>query len=552
MITANQHNVLYKVISLETGEYYVLKILSKKYFCKSLYQTIFSFKNKHLLLPAEEFRDASYVYFITPYFDTLGQVLSTRNFSFAEIRQLSEDIGQAVSALHQAGILHLDITPQNIYLDKNHHFYLGDFSSSCYADKNFLLSFYYKKKVYRTRSRTTFSLPEQRKSSLPAYYQDLYQISLLLFMLLHNGNLPENISLADISPFTPADNIFQKIFFVADNVHTDELPKTKQPLYSTEAFFASLAEAFALCDKERLCREYKIALSDASVAKSDIADILNDTTLEMISHEKEEKGLASMLFLFAGCLFLFSLYQVVAPKVKEDTFSKKQDYVISVATGSALEKTTASSAPSPVENAVTKSPTPSQSENTVTASSTPSPVESAVTESPVSSPVENAIMASPVPSPSGTLDCTLNIANKSYADLSSSDLSSLHVTTATNEIKIVIASHNLFNNSSTFESFTSLQELYLDNNKICSLSGLSELKKLKILSLSDNKLCDITELSKITSLSILDISGNKNIKNIRTLSTLKKLQYLVITDTNITKKEVSFLQKKLPLCTILY
>ena len=55
---------------------------------------------------------------------------------------------------------------------------------------------------------------QDRKEKLLANpYQDLYQISLLLFMLLHNGNLPENISLADISPFTPADNIFQKIFF---------------------------------------------------------------------------------------------------------------------------------------------------------------------------------------------------------------------------------------------------------------------------------------------------------------------------------------------------
>jgi hypothetical protein len=51
---------------------------------------------------------------------------------------------------------------------------------------------------------------------------------------------------------------------------------------------------------------------------------------------------------------------------------------------------------------------------------------------------------------------------------------------------------------------------------------------------------------------MLDLSQNDHLKGIRALRTLKKLSYLIVTNTNITQKDIRFLQKKLPRCTILY
>ena len=105
---------------------------------------------------------------------------------------------------------------------------------------------------------------------------------------------------------------------------------------------------------------------------------------------------------------------------------------------------------------------------------------------------------------------------------------------------------------SAFSSLSSLKELYLNNNQIISPIGLTGLSKLEVLVLSNNKLSDISCLSKLRKLTVLDLSHNGNLKNLKTLSSLTKLRCLILTNTNASEKEIQFLQKKLPSCTILY
>ena len=124
IVSVNYHNIVYEVLSKSNDKTYILKILSRKYFPKTLYDKIFSLDNAFLLLPVEKYDDKKYVYLVFPQYKTLSDILFLEGLTCDMLKQFASDIGQAISALHKQGILHLDIRPQNIFMDSAKHFYL--------------------------------------------------------------------------------------------------------------------------------------------------------------------------------------------------------------------------------------------------------------------------------------------------------------------------------------------------------------------------------------------------------------------------------------------
>lgn len=120
------------------------------------------------------------------------------------------------------------------------------------------------------------------------------------------------------------------------------------------------------------------------------------------------------------------------------------------------------------------------------------------------------------------------------------------------DITILAASYNQITSCKEIAPLSNVKELYLNTNKITSIQSLSACQNLSILVLSDNKLQDIGALQALSDLTILDLSDNPKITKIHCLSSLTKLQFLLLQNTGCSRKEISYLQKKLPLCTIFY
>lgn len=120
------------------------------------------------------------------------------------------------------------------------------------------------------------------------------------------------------------------------------------------------------------------------------------------------------------------------------------------------------------------------------------------------------------------------------------------------QLTILYASANKIDDLNNIKYYTSLNELYLPDNQITNLTPLETLCNLEILVLSYNNIDDLSPVVSLKSLINLDLSGNYNLHNIKNLAELYNLKTLNLTNTNITKKEIEFLNSNLPGCDIFY
>lgn len=92
----------------------------------------------------------------------------------------------------------------------------------------------------------------------------------------------------------------------------------------------------------------------------------------------------------------------------------------------------------------------------------------------------------------------------------------------------------------------SLKELYVSNNNLENLSGLSEAKMLEILDVSHNYLTNAEELSALTALIELDMRGN-GLTNIAGLKNLLNLKEVYLGQNGIVDKDLDYLAGMLKL-----
>lgn len=490
ILKISTHSTIMMLSSKETSQPFILKIIEKKYYHKRLAKVLCHLRKSALLLPIQIETDTSYVYFIYPPLKTLSDVLLQEGLSYSKLRRLVTEIGEAITTLHKHNILHLDIAPDNLFFDEHGHAYLGDFSSSRFA-KDSLFSCL-SKNCLRTGTTLSFAPTEQQlPKKVPSFWDDQYSFALLLYYLLNNGSAPLQEDNPPFSFFPSVNGILQKAM--------------KSPSRASKETFSDflleLENAF-LKDQKLLTNQEFLIPFDALQQNFCNTDTPDCTIQEETASPK--KNIIPVpfygLLIFCGFLFLFSLYHYFA--------QSKREY------------TTMEAVQLPYKKEV--------SGNTVFSEASASPI---VTEK-------------------ATNFCQNNILDISHSG--QKDASFLKASQTCSSVKILFAGFCKFENDTPFSSMNQLEELYLNDNPLNSVNALSHMPRLKTLVLSKCRLTDISCLSKIDSLTILDISHNNHLKEIRSLASLEHLSYLIVTNTNITQKEIRFLQKKLPHCTILF
>lgn len=261
--------------------------------------------------------------------------------------------------------------------------------------------------------------------------------------------------------------------------------------------------------------------------------LLSPSFIELLPKEKPKRNtflhskyLPYVAFLFCSCLFLYSIHDALRKK-NANTAIAKHSIISAFSDNHKKHKTATGSALS------------NQTNTFLTSSS------SAITVSPPdNSPPDN--------SPAAGFPATVP---SNFLDLQKQGLTNVSLKRKlkqNQDITILAASYNQITSCKEIAPLSNVKELYLNTNKITSIQSLSACQNLSILVLSDNKLQDIGALQALSDLTILDLSDNPKITKIHCLSSLTKLQFLLLQNTGCSRKEISYLQKKLPLCTIFY
>ena len=111
--------------------------------------------------------------------------------------------------------------------------------------------------------------------------------------------------------------------------------------------------------------------------------------------------------------------------------------------------------------------------------------------------------------------------------------------------------HNDVGNIQPLRECVQLQKLILSNNMVDDLSPLVDCKKLSYLALRNTRVEDLRPLSGLGQLSYLDLWGTR-IKSLEPLYSLKGLKYLNVKNTDITKSQIDDLKVVIPGCEVEY
>lgn len=151
--------------------------------------------NAHVLKSPMQSRKRSYVYIVTEYIQgqTLTQWMIDNPLPDLEtVRQLVEQIAAGLGAIHRQEMLHQDLRPDNIIIDKNGTVKIIDFGSVYVAGLREISSPLQHQSVLGTAQ---YSAPEYFIGELGTTRSDLYALAVISYQML-TGDLPYGAQVA--------------------------------------------------------------------------------------------------------------------------------------------------------------------------------------------------------------------------------------------------------------------------------------------------------------------------------------------------------------------
>ena len=125
------------------------------------------------------------VYLVMPFVsgETMHQKLVKRKFTETEVRRLIRQVADALQFAHEAGIIHRDVKPSNIMIDRDGNAFLTDFGLARLAEGSGTLT------GSLLMGTPAYVSPEQGRGELVDARSDQYSFGVILFQLV-TGQLP--------------------------------------------------------------------------------------------------------------------------------------------------------------------------------------------------------------------------------------------------------------------------------------------------------------------------------------------------------------------------
>ncbi len=486
---------VYKSKQADSGNYSIIKITPYLHKQHCILKSVSHINDVHLLTPfsVEKYKD--FTVSVYPYKVSVIDKIISGKLCFDELLTLALDLCDGIIRLHSNNILHLDISPNNIYLNDDNTFCIGDFSFSQKKSNNKI-----RRNIYFTEG---YSPPEFK-----AYSKNLVQINELsdeyslaktILSLCHGYNTS-----AKDHPVQDTTDI-PEYFFDILNKASSEIQEYRYP--SINAFKTELLSFKAKYDISEI--KYYISFN------SENNPFNNTKTRPMAKPHIEEPTPAiqkiinspafmTVAILLAVILPILSLYKIFYTPNNADKIAAHNIQNISISTKIDCNDN-----------------------------------------------VDNSKINKDNINKSSVKE--IDIEDKNITSLSEDCIkSTLNINFDINSVTIISANNNNISDISRLSEFVSVRELYLSDNRIKNIDSLKQLFNLKTLVISSNLIDDITSLKELKNLENLDISNNKKLKNLSALYELKTLKLLCINETAVTKGTIKKLKVSLPDCEIIY
>lgn len=508
---------VYKSEQTNIDNFRIIKITPYIHKQHCILKAVSHINDTHLLTPVSVEKHQNFTVSVYPYkLSVIDKIISSK-LCFDELLTLALDLCDGIIRLHSSNILHLDISPNNIYINDDNTFCIGDFSFSQKKNNNKI-----RRNIYFTKG---YSPPEFK-----AYSKNLVQINELsdeyslaktILSFCHGYN-----NSAKDYPVQDTTDI-PEYFFDILNKASSEIQEYRYPSIST--FKAELLAFKAEYDISEI--KYYISFN------SENNPFNNTKTRPMAKPHIEEPTPAvqkiinspafmTVAILLAVILPVLSLYKIFYTPNNADKIAAHNIQNISI-------------------SCETKKPVVIIEENKTNIKNTDT------TEIDCNNNVDNSKIKKDNINKLAVKE--IDIDDKNITSLSEDCIkNTLNINFDINSVTIISANNNIISEISRLSDFVSIRELYLSDNRIKNIDSLKQLFNLKTLVISSNLIDDITALKELKNLENLDISNNKNLKNISALYELKTLKLLCINETAVTKGNIRKLKENLPDCEIIY
>lgn len=491
-LSLKKTHAIFRAVHKQTEEVKIFQIISRTSFSKSVWASLSCIHSDYLLLPTKQ-KSIKNAYLLsynpaTP----LDSIIRKDGMNVKMLLQLLLDISKALQKLHQADILHMDVSPRNIYLSEHGNFSLGDFSESI-SSKTRLIS-------VQPRSTPGYAPPEYNEGN-PVKSSDQYSLAMLAYVLFNDGLLPTELhSLPEPAIVRSDPKIGQEIFSALKKaLSTDPTLRYENLSVFQEVIQSILSHVLDTCT-------YCLHITDKSHPFFQLS-----TEQKFASSLPKQRG----KFLIVPAFLLFLIF-LLFPGIHLSNKTKQQR------NSSAEETSVKTDQKLPEEKSLAE-------------------INLAETDGALLSETNSINIATDF---SEELDLAGRNLSSLMEVMSECDNPSL--------FQKIYGENNHLKGVEELQIFPSLQELYLSNNQIQDTDSFRELTNLSILILSDNLCTDLNGLSDLEELSFLDLSGNRDLSDISPLENCGKLNTLVLSDTAVTEISIKQLQAKLPECEILY
>lgn len=488
----NRH-IVASATQRKTGCHRVLTIIPDKYFCAKLWKTLIRLPDNKLLLPRKihAVQGMHILEFLpcTP----LKKLVQKQGLSLNQIISLIQDLTSSLQCLHNAGILHMDISVDNVYMTEEQHFILGDFSESCYQRETVLP---------QKHQLLHYPAPEC-KSKPPSVFSEQYQLAILFYQLCNNGNVPPKdfcgIIPKDLPALQSTSENSDSIRLIMEKMLAQDPAKRYPDLLSVQKNLESLSPLVLeqsnyrlfLPDESLAFHQTRTQLYENIIYDSQSAHLLPlhlpTISLPSISFSP----LMVLSFLISLCLICFLLSYKKFSTTRNGTQQMTSSTKAQITTGNAF---------------------------------------SSNEELPINT------------------STTLDIAHQSVSSLTSIDLANWD----RDQIHTLLAENNHISSLNNISFFPNLREVYLSDNQISDLHDLASLSNLEVVILSDNDCTNLSGLNALHKLEFLDLSGNLKLMDISELYTLTSLETVILSDTSVNENSIKQLKQDLPKCNIIF
>ena len=520
---------VYKSKQADSGSYSIIKITPYLHKQHCILKSVSHINDVHLLTPfsVEKYKD--FTVSVYPYKVSVIDKIISGKLCFDELLTLALDLCDGIIRLHSNNILHLDISPNNIYLNDDNTFCIGDFSfsqkkSNTKIRRNIYFTEGYSPPEFKAYSKNLVQINE---------LSDEYSLAKTILSLCHGYNTS-----AKDHPVQDTTDI-PEYFFDILNKASSEIQEYRYP--SINAFKTELLSFKAEYDISEI--KYYISFN------SENNPFNNTKTRPMAKPHIEEPTPAiqkiinspafmTVAILLAVILPILSLYKIFYTPNNADKIAAHNIQNISI-------------------SYETKEPVAIVEENKTNNKNTDSAEidcndkNTNTTKIDCNDNVDNSKIKKDNINKSSVKE--IDIADKNITSLSEDCIkSTLNINFDINSVTIISANNNNISDISRLSEFVSVRELYLSDNRIKNIDSLKQLFNLKTLVISSNLIDDITSLKELKNLENLDISNNKKLKNLSALYELKTLKLLCINETAVTKGTIKKLKESLPDCEIIY